>query len=406
MVGRIWMSFLAVALAAGTGGCAGGFAGGSCGAAARLPLAPAGTYVDDDVADGYAAYAGALASAGRWESDATYGVHWCPARGEGAGASDEPFRPYLSHGHWTASDQAAYGAPAGTPYWTTDDSARWTDVTTHHGWWIDLHRGATGRSEWCWVPGAQETPARVVWRTGDDFVGWAPEPPAWVDDGDESADAGFEWTFELLGTLLEDATDAASTYALGGDAVQTAAADTAPSRVGGPAGRFSRRAPARPVVDAAREQLVARLGARADEARQAATASSHSTSGNSGGTSSGTSSGSTRRPDSDDDGKPVVVVVRLPPGDVLLPMVMGVPAVGVGGASYGSSASGSARGGGGWGAHGSSAWTAPHASTSAPSLSTSSHSASSGSSSHGGSSSSGSSRSSSSTSSSSHHHKR
>jgi hypothetical protein len=208
MMARTWTALVGTAcLAAGISGCGGGYSG-TCGAAARVPLAPAGVYVDDDVADGYAAYAGTLASAGSWSADSTYGVHWCPA----AAPEGEAFRPYVSRGHWATAEQPVHGAPPGTPYWVSDDAAPWSDVTTHHGYWIDLAKHFSGRSEWCWVPGAQETPARVVWREGDGFVGWAPEPPVWVDDGDENVAVGFEWSFELLGTLLEDAGDGVDSY--------------------------------------------------------------------------------------------------------------------------------------------------------------------------------------------------
>jgi len=119
-------------------GCAESFAGGSS-SAVRIPIAPPGLYVDEDVARGYAAYAEALRPAGRWSSDATYGAHWCPAR---ASDEEESFRPYVSHGHWSASDGVEYGAAPGTPFWATDGSTSWQEITEHHGWWIDVSEPA------------------------------------------------------------------------------------------------------------------------------------------------------------------------------------------------------------------------------------------------------------------------
>ena len=218
----------------------------------RVPLAPPGVFVDWDVARGYFSYRDVLASWGTWSGDDLYGVHWCP-NSEVAGAT---FRPYRSHGHWTASSDPRYGAPPETPYWASDDGA-WGEITMHHGWWIFMARSVPDSTAWCWVPGVRETPASVVWRSGGAFVGWAPEPPLWVDDGDDNADAGFDWTYEPLATLLEDVID---DFVLGGDDEAIAADATAPCRqVRGLAPPFARRAPARPVVVEARRRLVARL---------------------------------------------------------------------------------------------------------------------------------------------------
>jgi hypothetical protein len=402
-------------LVAATAGCSGGFFGNSCGAASRVPLAPRGVYVDDDVADGFVKYAGALAAVGRWEGDATYGVHWCPAQ---PGAEGDGFRPYASRGHWTTSDSAAYGAAPGTPYWTSDDAAPWADITTHHGWWIDLRGTPSARSEWCWVPGLAETPARVVWREGGGFVGWAPEPPTWIDDGADDASTGFEWSYELLATLLEDTLDG---YVLTGDAAQSGADATAPmGRFGEPA--FSKRAPAKPVVDAARQQLVAYLRAHPDEvalasARTAAPAhpASGSSSGPAGasgaaGASGGSSSSpASKRKQDSDDASAGVVAVRIPSAGIIASMMMSDPVmvpVGLGRFTPpGSTVASGGYGSTGWSSGGGSSVESVHAaahgggssSVHAPSHSSSSASSHGGgisvssSSSHSGSSSSGSS---------------
>lgn len=320
------------ALAAGMGGCGAGMTAGACGAGSRVPLAPAGVYVDDDVADGYARYASTLAGAGMWEPDATYGVHWCPAR---PAAAADAYRPYVSGGHWTTSEGSVFGSAPGTPYWASDEAAAWTDITAHHGWWIDLRGRRVGAAaasdEWCWIPGAEETPARVVWREGDGFVGWAPEPPTWVDDGGDDVEAGFEWTYELLGTLLEDIP---GDYVLGGDAAVTAADATAPTHRASEPG-ISRRAPAKPVVNEARRQLVAYLSAHPEQsavASAAAAAAGHASSPGHASSTSGTgsttsSSGASSHKQESDDPGVVVVAMRLPPAGVLMPMMMADPAL-------------------------------------------------------------------------------
>jgi hypothetical protein len=375
-------------LAATALGC-GGFVSTSLGAASRVPLAPPGVYVDTDVADGYQEYAAALAPAGAWEADGMYGVRWCPTpAGERSGA----FRPYVSRGHWTTSDRAAYGAGSGTPYWTSDDAAPWTEITTHHGWWIDVRDRAPAGSEWCWVPGLEPTPARVVWRSGDAFVGWAPEPPAWVDDGGDNVSIDFEWVFELVATLLEDSVDG---YVLTGDAASRAGFATSRSQAGDEQG-FSRRPPAKPVVAAARQQLVAYLRAHPNETGLAsaatATSSSRSTSSGASGTASGgtsTSRGTASKHREDTDDAAATGGVRLPSGVFLTAMIVSDPVMvrpppsgyaGPSGRSAGWTSAGASSGPSGHAAGAS----ASHSSGVSSSFHATSHGSSSSSSSHAG----------------------
>lgn len=321
MTDRAVLVALAALASAAAVGCGGASYAVTGTAAPRVPIAPPGVYVDDDVAQGYGDYEAALAPYGRWSSDATYGAHWCPAR-----ANDEApaFRPYVSNGHWTTSTAPAYGAAPGTPYWEADGSAPWMELTTHHGWWIDVSGGSGAWSQWCWVPGERETPARVVWRTDDEFVGWAPEPPVWVDDGDECAAAMFAWTFELLGTLLEGAVDG---YVLPPEQAEVAAEATSPARRPSAGGAtFGRRAPAQPSVAAARRELVAYVAAH-----PSAASASTSSSGSSGSSSPGSSSSK-----KDKDDVPVRVFVgvdHLPPGPMIVTLMMTDPPVGAGGAT-------------------------------------------------------------------------
>jgi hypothetical protein len=124
--------------------------------------------------------------------------------------------PYRSEGHWVASpggDASTGGAPGnangwgarpGKPFWLSDDAETWGDITTHHGWWVHIDDAAPSGA-WCWIPGAAATAARVVWRSADGFVGWAPEPPS-VDEDDADVDDG-SWSYTFLATLLDDAID-------------------------------------------------------------------------------------------------------------------------------------------------------------------------------------------------------
>jgi hypothetical protein len=76
----------------------------------------------------------------------------------------------------------------------SDERAAWTDVTLHHGYWI--HADATGHGRWCWLPGVEETPARVVWRDAHGLVGWAPAPVFGTPDEDA-------WTYAAPGRLFD-----------------------------------------------------------------------------------------------------------------------------------------------------------------------------------------------------------
>jgi hypothetical protein len=104
------------------------------------------------------------------------------------------------------------------------------------------------------VPGVEETPARVVWREGDGFVGWAPEPPDWlsVSDDDVDYEDGLDWVFTLLGTLVGDRPDQ---NALSGDAEKKARSATAPARARD--GSFTRKqvGPTASSIHAARAAL-------------------------------------------------------------------------------------------------------------------------------------------------------
>jgi hypothetical protein len=197
-------------------------ASGACTASVQtIALAPPGVHVQPAVAQGFSAFETRLAAFGTWAPDRDYGVHWCPS----ASATEGAFQPYLSRGHWALADAPIGRAPAGSPVWESDDSDTWGEITTHHGFWI--HVPAAWGGPWCWVPGLEETPGRVVWREGDGFVGWAPEPPDWLSVASDDIDYedGLDWVFTLLGTLLSNPPDQNT---LSGDAARAARAATAP----------------------------------------------------------------------------------------------------------------------------------------------------------------------------------
>jgi hypothetical protein len=98
-------------------------------------------------------------SGGNWIEAADYGYGWQPD----VAVNDPNWRPYAD-GYW------AY----------TDDG--WTWVSYEDFGWATYHYGRWARLAdygWVWFPGDDLDwgPAWVSWRTGGDYVGWAPLPP-------------------------------------------------------------------------------------------------------------------------------------------------------------------------------------------------------------------------------------
>jgi hypothetical protein len=98
-----------------------------------------------------------LADGGSWIEVGDYGYCWQPT----VAVSNTSWRPY-SDGYWAYTD---FGWT-----WISYEDFGW--ATYHYGRWIRLR----GRG-WVWVPGREWGPAWVSWRTGGDYVGWAPLPP-------------------------------------------------------------------------------------------------------------------------------------------------------------------------------------------------------------------------------------
>lgn len=97
-----------------------------------------------------------LATHGTWQIIEPYGMTWRPAHI----AAD--WRPY-GDGHWLWTE--------GGWYWVSDEPWAW--ACYHYGRWV-----WDARCGWVWIPGTEWAPAWVAWRENDDYVGWAPLPPA------------------------------------------------------------------------------------------------------------------------------------------------------------------------------------------------------------------------------------
>ena len=101
---------------------------------------------------------GPLAANGSWVDVNGYGRCFRPA------AVDGEWRPYCE-GSWVWTDCGWY--------WESDEPWAW--ACYHYGTWFD-----DPVQGWIWVPGIEWAPAWVTWRTGGDFVGWAPCAPRGV----------------------------------------------------------------------------------------------------------------------------------------------------------------------------------------------------------------------------------
>jgi Family of unknown function (DUF6600) len=98
-------------------------------------------------------------SGGNWIDVEGYGYAWQPD----LAVSDPNWRPY-SDGYWAYTD---YGWT-----WISYEDFGW--ATYHYGRWANL-----ADYGWVWIPGEDLDwgPAWVSWRTGGDYIGWAPLPP-------------------------------------------------------------------------------------------------------------------------------------------------------------------------------------------------------------------------------------
>ena len=98
-----------------------------------------------------------LSPYGGWIDTVDYGYVFQP----NVAVSNSDWRPYTD-GYWAYTD-------AGWT-WVSYEDFGW--ATYHYGRWAQLVDYG-----WVWVPGYEWGPAWVSWRTGGDYVGWAPLPP-------------------------------------------------------------------------------------------------------------------------------------------------------------------------------------------------------------------------------------
>ena len=98
-----------------------------------------------------------LGDEGSWMEVGDYGYCWQPS----VAVNNPGWRPYTD-GYWAYTDVGWT--------WVSYESFGW--ATYHYGRWARLHDHG-----WVWVPGTEWGPAWVSWRTGGDYVGWAPLPP-------------------------------------------------------------------------------------------------------------------------------------------------------------------------------------------------------------------------------------
>src|SRR5262245_1398548 len=98
-------------------------------------------------------------SGGNWIDVEGYGYGWQPD----IAANDQNWRPYAD-GYWAYTDDGWT--------WISYEDFGW--ATYHYGRWANL-----ADYGWVWFPGEDLDwgPAWVSWRTGGDYVGWAPLPP-------------------------------------------------------------------------------------------------------------------------------------------------------------------------------------------------------------------------------------
>jgi hypothetical protein len=94
---------------------------------------------------------------GSWIEVGNYGYCWQPD----VAVSDTSWRPY-SDGYWAYTDDGWT--------WISYEDFGW--ATYHYGRWVRL-----ADLGWIWVPGYEWGPAWVSWRTGGNYIGWAPLPP-------------------------------------------------------------------------------------------------------------------------------------------------------------------------------------------------------------------------------------
>ncbi len=98
-----------------------------------------------------------LSQHGSWLVSAQYGHVWQPS------VYNREWSPYYD-GHWVFTDMG----------WTWVSDYQWGSIPYHYGTWV-----ADPSIGWVWIPGNVWAPSWVVFRTGPDYIGWAPVPPGY-----------------------------------------------------------------------------------------------------------------------------------------------------------------------------------------------------------------------------------
>ncbi len=119
-----------------------------------LPLAPR---VEADTEVSLNFFYDNLSPYGSWIDLAGYGYCFQPS----VAVDNVDWRPYAD-GYWAYTDVGWT--------WVSYEDFGW--ATYHYGRWTDL-----ADYGWVWVPGYEWGPAWVSWRSGGDYIGWAPLPP-------------------------------------------------------------------------------------------------------------------------------------------------------------------------------------------------------------------------------------
>src|SRR6266850_338980 len=96
-----------------------------------------------------------LSPYGSWQVSGQYGRVWQPD------VYASGWNPYYD-GHWVYTDLG----------WTWVSDYEWGAIPYHYGTWV-----ADPDFGWVWVPGYVWAPSWVVFRTGPDYIGWAPVSP-------------------------------------------------------------------------------------------------------------------------------------------------------------------------------------------------------------------------------------
>jgi hypothetical protein len=128
-----------------------------------------------------ASHEATLASYGSFYDHPKYGKVWMPS----ATVAPMGWHPYQPC-HWV---NTKYG-------WYFQDNTPWGAIVHHYGRWT--HEAKLG---WMWVPGEEFSPGWVVWRTSEQWVGWAPTPP---DQDMKTLDAD-EFNSDKMWTFMETA---------------------------------------------------------------------------------------------------------------------------------------------------------------------------------------------------------